>query len=101
MGTPMEGFFDGVDVVFEATTPAPPAAAQGVPVEAPIPSTKPIPIGEGTYMKGISETTLIPVETLTPEEGAFFLLLFRPRLLLLPHLSLSLPVIPLPLYLRP
>lgn len=69
MGTPMEGFFDGVDVVFEAATPAPPAAAQGVPVEAPIPSTKSVPIGKGTYMEGISETAPIPAETLTPHEG--------------------------------
>ena len=39
MGTPMESFFDGADVVFEAATLAPPVAAQGVPTEAPIPST--------------------------------------------------------------
>ena len=66
MGTPMEGFFDGVDVAFEAATPAPPAAAQGVPVEAPIPSTESVPIGKGTYTEGISETAPIPAETLTP-----------------------------------
>ena len=70
IGTPMEGFFDGANVVFKATTPAPPAIAQGVLAEASIPSTEPVPIGKGTYMEGISETTLIPVETLTPEEGA-------------------------------
>ena len=39
MGTPMESFFDGADVVFEAATLAPPVAAQGVPTEALIPST--------------------------------------------------------------
>ena len=66
MGTPMEGFFDWADVVFEAATPAPPIAAQEVPAEAPIPSTELVPIGEGTYMEGISETTPIPTETLTP-----------------------------------
>ena len=65
MGTPMEGFFDGADMVFEATTPAPLAAAQGVPAEAFIPSTEPVPIGEGTHTEGISETAPIPVETLT------------------------------------
>ena len=40
MGTPIEGFFDRADVVFEVATPAPSTAAQGVPVEAPIPSTE-------------------------------------------------------------
>ena len=70
IGTPIEGFFDGADVVFEATTPIPPIATQGVPVEVPIPSTKPVPIGEGTHMEGISKTALIPAETLTPQEGS-------------------------------
>ena len=101
MGTPMEGFFDGADVVFKAATPAPPAVAQGVPAEAPIPSTEPVPIGEGTYTEGISETISFLSRHLLLKREPFFLLLFRPRLLLLPHLSLSLPVIPLPLYLRP
>ena len=66
MGTPMEGFFDWADVAFEAATPTPPVAAQRVPAEAPIPSTESIPIGEDTYMEGISETTPILAETLTP-----------------------------------
>ena len=66
MGTPMEGFFDGADIVFE--TPAP-ATAQGVLAEAPIPSTGPVPIGEGTYIERVSEATPIPAETLTPQEG--------------------------------
>ena len=66
MGTPMEGFFDGVDVVFEATTPTSLAATQGVLVEALIPSTEPVPISESTCTKGISETAPIPTETLTP-----------------------------------
>ena len=70
MGTPMESFFNEVDVVFKVATPTPPAATQGVPAEAPIPSTKPVPTGEGTYMEGISETAPIPAETLTPQEGA-------------------------------
>lgn len=65
MGTPMEGFFDGADVVFEVTTPTPPTIAQVVSVEALIPSTKPVPIGEGTYTKRISETAPIPIETLS------------------------------------
>ena len=65
IGTPMEGFFDGADVVFEAATPAPLAAAQEVLAEAFIPSTEPVPIGEGTHTEGISETAPIPVETLT------------------------------------
>ena len=70
MGIPMEGFFDGTDVVFEAATPTPPVATQGVPAEAPILSTEPVPIGKGTYTEGISETAPIPAKTLTPQEGA-------------------------------
>ena len=66
----MEGFFDGIDVVFKIATLAPPAAAQGVLVEAPIPSIEPVPIGEGTYMERVSETVPILAETLTPQEGA-------------------------------
>ena len=67
MGVLMEGFFDGVDVVF--ATPPPFAAAHGVPAEAPIPSTEPIPIDEGIHIKKISEATPILAETLTPQEG--------------------------------
>ena len=70
MGTAMEGFFDGADMVFEAVTLAPPTTAQGVPAEASILSTEPVPIGEGTYTKGISKTTLIPTKTLTLQEIA-------------------------------
>ena len=65
----MEGFFNGADVVFGVATPARPAAAQGVLAEAPIPSIEPVPIGEGTYTKGISETAPILAETLTSQEG--------------------------------
>ena len=70
MGTSMEGFFDGADVVFEAATPTPPVAVQGVSVEAPIPSTKLVPIGESTHTERVSETTHIPAKTPTPQEGA-------------------------------
>ena len=52
--------------MFEAATLTPPVAAQGVPAEVPIPSTEPIPIGEGTYTEGISETAPIPTKTLIP-----------------------------------
>ncbi|XP_050249028.1 flocculation protein FLO11-like [Quercus robur] len=70
MGTPMEGFFDGADVVFEAAAPATPAAASRVSTEAPIPSTEPVPIDEVTHTKRDSETAHIPTETLTPQERA-------------------------------
>ena len=70
MGTPMEGFFDGADVVLEAATPTPSIATHGVPTEAPILSTESIHIGEGTYTEGISETAPILTETFTPQEGA-------------------------------
>ena len=66
MGTPMESFFDGFDVVFEAATLTPPAATQGVPAEASILFTEPVPIGENTYTEGISKTAPIPTETFTP-----------------------------------
>ncbi|KAK9996680.1 hypothetical protein SO802_021366 [Lithocarpus litseifolius] len=70
MGTSMEGFFDGADVVFETTASATPATTQGVPAETPIPSTELVPIDEGTYTERVSETALIPAETLTPQEEA-------------------------------
>ena len=47
ISTPMEGFFDGTDVVAEAIAPAAPSTTQGVPVKMPILSTKPGPIEEG------------------------------------------------------
>ena len=65
----MEGFFDEADMVFKTAIPAPLATTQGVPTKALIPSTELIPIGGGTYMKGISETAPIPVETFTPQKG--------------------------------
>ena len=69
MGTPMEGFFDGANVVFGTPASTAPTAAQGVPIEAPIPSTRPIPIGKGTHTEKVSKATPIPTETLTPQEG--------------------------------
>ena len=44
MGTPMGGFIDRADVVFKTATPTPPAAAEGVPAKALIPSSEPVPI---------------------------------------------------------
>ena len=101
MSTTMEGFFDGIDVVFKIATLAPPAAAQGVLVEAPIPSTEPVPIGEGTYMERVSETVPILAETLTPQEGAI-----PPVVAQIEVASHAMPLIiftsdPFTLYLRP
>ena len=45
MGTPMEGFFDGADIMAEPMA-CTPATAQGAPTEAPIPSPRPSPIEE-------------------------------------------------------
>ena len=70
MGTPMEGFFDKADMVFEVTTPATPAATQGISAEAPIPSIEAVPIDEGTYTERVNTTAPFPTETLTPQEGA-------------------------------
>ena len=69
MGAPMEGFFDKVDIVFGTPSPTIPAAAQGVPTKAPIPSTGPVPIGEGTHTERVNEAIPIPARTLTPQEG--------------------------------
>ena len=66
----MEGFFDRADMVFEVTTPATPAATQGISAEAPIPSTEVVPIDEGTYTERVNKTAPFPTETLTPQEGA-------------------------------
>ena len=68
MGIPMEGFFEGADVMFRTITFAASAAAQGVSAEAPIPSTKLVPM-EGTHIEGVTEDTPISVETLIPQEG--------------------------------
>ena len=55
-----------MDVMFGVATPNPSITAQGVPTKASIPSTKPVPIGEGTYTKGVNEIAPAPAETLTP-----------------------------------
>ena len=68
MGVPMEGFFDGVDVVF--ATPAPSTTAYKAPAKAPTPSTEPVPKEEGTHTKGAGETTPLPAETPAPPERA-------------------------------
>ena len=70
MGTPMEGFFDGANVVYEAMASASPTDTQGVPVEAPIPSTELVPIDESTHIKRVSEPALILAKTLTLQKGA-------------------------------
>ena len=98
MGAPMEGFFDGANVVFGTQASVAPTAAQGVPVEAPIPSTRPVPIGEGTHTERVSVATPIPAETFTPQEGV--IPPSAAQLLQLPHPLLSPPVTPSQLYLR-
>ena len=65
MGVPMEGFFDGAEVVL--ATPAPPAAHKA-PTKTPTPSAEPVP-REGTPVEGVGETTPLPVEKFTPSEG--------------------------------
>ena len=68
MGVPMEGFFDGADVIF--TAPAPSIAAHKAPTKAPTPSAEPVPREEGTHTEGVGETTPLPTETPTPPERA-------------------------------
>ena len=66
MDVPMEGFFDGAEVVL--TTPAPPVAHKA-PAKTPTPSAEPVP-REGTHVEGVSETTPLPAERFTPSKGA-------------------------------
>ena len=68
MGTPMKGFFDGVDVVAEAMATAAPVTVQGVPTKTLIPSAKLVPVEEGTHTERVSELP-IPAKTPTPQKG--------------------------------
>ena len=101
ISTPIEGFFDGADVVAEAMAPAAPAITQGVPVETPIPSTKPGLVKGGAQTEGVSELLSFPSRLLLPRRELLLQLLPRLRLPFLPHLLLSLSAILLRLYLRP
>ena len=47
-GIPIEGFFDGANVVAKAMASASAATAQGAPVEAQVPSSKPVSTEEST-----------------------------------------------------
>ena len=66
MSTPMEGFFDGADVVVKVMASTTPATAQGVPAETPIPSTEPKHIEEGAQIERVNESASIPTKTTTP-----------------------------------
>ncbi|KAK9998115.1 hypothetical protein SO802_017718 [Lithocarpus litseifolius] len=65
IGTPMEGFFDGVDIMAEAMTSTP-ATAQGVPV-APRPSTDAPP---SSKTRGSKRKTSLPPSSATTERRA-------------------------------
>ena len=67
MGTPMEDFFDGVDIVAEAIAFTF-ATAQGVPVEASIPSPKPVPFKESAQIERVGKSIPIPAEIHTPQK---------------------------------
>ena len=47
-------------------TPAPSVAAHKVPAKTSTPPTNSVHREEGTHTEGVSETTSIPTETLTP-----------------------------------
>ena len=66
MGTPMEGFFGGV----EFATPATSASMHGVPIETSTSPTKPVPIDEGTHTREVSEVTPSLAETPLVQRGA-------------------------------
>ena len=64
MGTPIEGFFDGTDIMAEAMASTP-AVAQGAPAETSIPSPKPGPVEESAQTKRVGEFTSILAEAST------------------------------------
>ena len=68
MGVPMEGLFDGADVVF--ATPAPSTTAHKVPAKTLTPSAEPVPREEGIHIEGVGETTPLPAKTPAPPERA-------------------------------
>ena len=71
MGTPIEGFFDGVDGVdiVAETMASTFATAQGVSVEVLIPSPKPNPIEESAQTERVGKSIPIPFEIPTPQKG--------------------------------
>ena len=73
MGTPMEGFFDRVNVVAEAMASTS-ATTQGAPAEAPIPSSRPSPVEESGQTESgqtnrVGESVPIPAEIPNPRKG--------------------------------
>ena len=75
----MEGFFDGVNVVF--VTPAPSIAAHKALAKTPTPSAEPVP-REGTHVEGVGETTPLSAEDPFLQREPFLLPLFKLRSLL-------------------
>ena len=80
MSTPIEGFFDRVDMVAEAMAFASPTAAQRVPVKIHTPSTKPVLVDKGTHIDRASEPASIPARTPTPQKGATSLIASQPEI---------------------
>ena len=70
MGTPMEGFFDGADVVAKVMASASAAVVQRVVAESLVPPLKPILVKESTQAERVvnGESTSIPVKILTPQK---------------------------------
>jgi len=89
MGAPMGGFFDGADIVFATLVPF--AVTPGVLAETPNLPIEPVPIDNGTYTGKASEALLLLRHTLQ-KRWSLLLLLFRPRLPLLPYPRSSPPV---------
>ena len=67
MHIPVEGFFDGVDIMAKAMASTS-TVAQGAPVEAPIPSPKPSPIEESAQTERVSESIPTFAEIPTPQK---------------------------------
>ena len=62
----MEGFFDGADIIAEAMAFAIAVSAQGVPVEALVPPSKPVSTKEITQAEGVAIGESTPIPTSDP-----------------------------------
>ena len=67
MRIPVEGFFDGVDIMAKAMESTS-AIAQGAPTKVPIPSPKPSPIKESARTERVCESVPTLAEIPTPQK---------------------------------
>ena len=97
IGMPMEGFFDGADVMVEAMASAS-VVAQGALAKAPISPPKLVSVKESTQTERVGEFVPILTEVPTPKRKSLPHVHLRLGALLLLLLLSSLPVILLLLF---